>query len=64
MMIQKEKAARIPSENVDRRGLSQLVFVVLGLGIITGGMWSLYMDDAPYHPDGHPTHGEILVSSD
>ncbi len=33
------------------RGLSQIMFVVIGLGIITGGLWTLYMADAPYHPE-------------
>ena len=36
-------------KNTDR-GLSQVVFVLVGLGIIAAGLWTLYMGHAPYHP--------------
>lgn len=33
------------------RALSQAIFVLTGLAIIALGLWSLYMGDAPYHPE-------------
>lgn len=35
----------------DQRGLSQFLFVTAGIAIILGGLWTLYMGDAPYHPN-------------
>lgn len=40
-----------PSQSTDDRRLSQGLFVLAGLGIIAGGLWTLYMADAPYHPE-------------
>lgn len=62
-MKQKVKPARTLSGNTDRRGFSQVVFVMIGLGIILGGLWTLYMGDAPYHPeDQGPQNSAFLTS--
>jgi hypothetical protein len=45
------KTGMFVSAQNDTRGVSQAVFVAVTLMIITGGMWSLYMTDAPYHPE-------------
>lgn len=39
-----------PSPTPQPSFLSQVVFMMVGLSIIVGGSWSLYMSDAPYHP--------------
>lgn len=39
-----------PSGKDTERSLSQVVFVLIGLGIIAAGLWTLYMGNAPYHP--------------
>lgn len=52
------------TETVEKNGLSQIVFVVIGLGIITGGIWTLYMGDAPYHPQDQVTRGDFSLISD
>ena len=44
-----DRTAQGPDRGRDR-GLSQFLFVAVGLAIIIGGLWTLYMDDAPYHP--------------
>tara|TARA_R110002124_G_scaffold100496_2_gene247445 strand:- start:944 stop:1093 length:150 start_codon:yes stop_codon:yes gene_type:complete len=35
----------------DKRGLSQAIFIAVGIAIILGGLWVLYQSSAPYHPD-------------
>ncbi len=39
-----------PSPTPAASVFSQVMFVTVGLAIIVGGSWSLYMSDAPYHP--------------
>ena len=48
----------------DGRGLSQAIFVLIGLGIIAASLWSLYMGDAPYHPDDQVSRGSITLAAD
>lgn len=45
----------------DARGLSQVIFVAVGLTIIVGGLWMLYMGDAPYHPEVTQAEGIELI---
>ncbi|GAA6175741.1 hypothetical protein [Sulfitobacter pacificus] len=54
-MDQQEKFAREPSETADGRAVSQIVFVLIGMAIIVGGIWTLYMGNAPYHPQDEVT---------
>jgi hypothetical protein len=63
-MKQKVKSARTLSENTERRGLSQVVFVMIGLGIILGGLWTLYMGDAPYHPEYQGPQNSAFLTSE
>lgn len=30
----------------------QVIFIVVGLAIVLGGLWLLYSAEGPYHPDG------------
>jgi len=46
----------------DRRGFSQIVFVMFGLAIIVGGIWTLYMGDAPYHPQDFVTRDSLSLT--
>ncbi|APE44905.1 hypothetical protein BOO69_16945 [Sulfitobacter alexandrii] len=48
----------------DDKALSQAIFIVVGLAIIAGGLWFLYQDNAPYHPDVSGTEGELYLSTD
>ncbi len=32
----------------------QIIFMVVGIAIIVGGLWFVYEGDAPYHPDDGP----------
>ena len=48
----------------DNKGVTQVIFVLAGLGIIAGGLWSLYMGDAPYHPQDDVTRGDVQLISD
>lgn len=41
---------------------SQTMFVLTGLAIIAGGLWNLYMSDAPYHPKVVSSEGEIYLA--
>lgn len=54
-------AARTPSKKPNEGHVSQVLFVLIGLGIITGGLWTLYMADAPYHP---VSEDEIFLAAD
>jgi hypothetical protein len=60
-MDRQEKPARKPSETTDTRGLSQVVFVLGGIAIIVGGLWMLYMGDAPYHPQDQVTRDSFSL---
>jgi hypothetical protein len=64
MMSQKAFENHRPSTVPENRVLSQIAFFVIGLGIITGGIWSLYMGDAPYHPDDVVSQDRIVLISD
>jgi hypothetical protein len=35
----------------DPRIISQAIFIAFSLIVSAGGVWSLYMADAPYHPE-------------
>ncbi len=63
-MNQNANPARTLSVSTDRRGLSQAVFVMIGLGIISGGLWTLYMGDAPYHPEDQVSRDSVFLASD
>ncbi|WP_281992898.1 hypothetical protein [Sulfitobacter geojensis] len=63
-MDRQEKPAREPSETAEKRGMSQVVFVLTGLGIIAGGIWTLYMGDAPYHPQDQVTRDSSSLIGD
>ncbi len=63
-MKPKVKPVRTPTGNADSRGVSQTVFVIIGLGIIFGGLWMLYMDDAPYHPEDQVSRDNVFLASE
>lgn len=63
-MNQQVSYTRTPSVDGNGRGLSQTLFVLIGLGIITGGLWTLYMADAPYHPEVPVAESQIFLASD
>jgi hypothetical protein len=42
---------------------SHLIFVAVGLAIIVGGLWLLYVSDAPYHPDVPVSGSEDVYST-
>ncbi len=46
------------------RTLSQSIFVAIGLAIIVGGIWMLYMSDAPYHPEDTVTRDSTFSAAD
>lgn len=48
----------------DNRGVSQMIFIIVGLVIIVSGLWFLYQDNAPYHPDVTGSEGEIYLPAD
>lgn len=48
----------------DKRGLSQAIFIAVGIAIILGGLWFLYQSTAPYHPDTSGAEGEIFLATD
>lgn len=59
-MTYKANTAQPPSASM----LSQTLFVLVSITIIVGGLWTLYMGDAPYHPEVSATQGEIFLASD
>ena len=61
-MNRQKKAAPEPVEMADKRGVAQFVFVLTGLVIIAGGIWTLYMADAPYHPQDQVTRDGISLT--
>ncbi len=44
--------------------LAHVLFFTIALTIIFGGLWSLYMSDAPYHPDIVMSEGEIYLAQE
>ena len=48
----------------DKRGLSQAIFIAVGLAIILSGLWFLYQSNAPYHPETSGAEGEIYLATD
>lgn len=50
--------------NGDGKGLSQAIFVLIALGIIVGGLWSLYFSDAPYHPQNDVSRSDTQLIGD
>ncbi len=48
---------------MDGRGVSQLIFVAVTLAITMSGIWSLYMADAPYHPEISRLESGVLFAS-
>ena len=53
-----DRTASAPQGGRDR-GFSQFLFIAVGLAIIIAGLWSLYMGDAPYHPE--VGQGEVIL---
>ena len=51
MMTDRANHTPTPPAQADNRGLTTVLFVGISLVIILGGLWSLYMGDAPYHPE-------------
>ncbi|MGJ8555859.1 MAG: hypothetical protein ACSHW6_02380 [Sulfitobacter geojensis] len=41
--------------------MSQVFFILTGLAIIAGGIWTLYMGDAPYHPQDQVTRDSFSL---
>ena len=50
MSTQIQTKQSLPSNDADL-GRSQAIFVAVGLAIILGGLWLLYSNTGPYHPD-------------
>lgn len=44
--------------------MAQVLFFTVAFGIIIGGLWSLYMSDAPYHPEIVAVGGEIYLAQE
>ena len=63
-MNQEIRVERTLSGETDQRGISQAIVVAVILAIITGGVWSLYMTDAPYHPEVTRSENGITQSFD
>lgn len=55
---------RTPSENSGNRGVTQVIFILVALGIIIAGGWSLYMGDAPYHPQAPLIESQLQLPAD
>lgn len=53
-----------PSGGDGNRGMSQTIFILVALGIIIAGGWSLYMDDAPYHPQAPLIESQLQLPAD
>lgn len=63
-MSPKATNTQTPSKFDDNRGMSQAIFVLAALGIISAGLWTLYMGDAPYHPADVATQSDFSMISD
>lgn len=62
--MKKANTTHVPVRDpMDGRGVSQLIFVAVTLAITMGGVWSLYMGDAPYHPEISRLDSGILFAS-
>jgi hypothetical protein len=62
--MNKANNTNVPLPNaMDGRGVSQMIFVAVTLAITIGGIWSLYMADAPYHPEISRLDSGILFAS-
>ncbi|WP_370399990.1 hypothetical protein [Sulfitobacter sp. JB4-11] len=48
----------------DRITLAQAIFAAVGLTIILGGLWLISEMNAPYHPDGAATAGDVMIVAD
>ena len=58
-----DRSASAPAGDGDR-ALGQFFFVAIGLAIIIGGLWSLYMGDAPYHPEITGSDSGMVLTTD
>lgn len=58
------KSEASDTRNGDGKGLSQAIFVLVTLGIIIGGLWSLYSSIAPYHPQDGVSRNETQLFGD
>jgi hypothetical protein len=63
-MNQEVNAGRTPYVQPADRRTSEKVFIFVGLSIVLGGIWMLYMGDAPYHPDGELADNHIQIITD
>lgn len=63
-MTRNGKASPTTPLSRDRRGISQFIFICVVLAIIVGGIWSLYMDNAPYHPEVTRTDNGITLDQE
>ncbi|KIN75336.1 hypothetical protein Z945_165 [Sulfitobacter noctilucae] len=63
-MKQDVSNARGDSVKKPSRGLSQTIFILISLAIIGGGVWTLYMSDAPYHPQDTVTRDNTSLVGD
>lgn len=63
-MDQRISASRIPSGNSDDRRISEKIFIFVGMTIVLGGVWMLYMGNAPYHPDAEALDMTIQITVD
>ncbi|QFT58454.1 hypothetical protein FIU94_06400 [Sulfitobacter sp. THAF37] len=54
----------VPTTAKNDKTLSQAIFIIVGVMIIAGGLWFLYQDTAPYHPDVSGAEGELYLSDD
>lgn len=63
-MNQHVSAAQSPSGMPADRRMSERVFVFIGMAIVLGGLWMLYMGDAPYHPEGGTAENHIQIYTD
>ena len=56
-----EVKGKSPARDEDANlGRSQAIFMAIGVAIILGGLWLLYGNTGPYHPDipVTQTHGQ------
>lgn len=52
------------SPHASARILAQVLFFTVAFTIIIDGLWSLYMSDAPYHPDIVMSESEIYLAQE
>tara|TARA_R110002094_G_scaffold164703_1_gene148773 strand:- start:361 stop:552 length:192 start_codon:yes stop_codon:yes gene_type:complete len=63
-MAQQFMQERTRTGSPENRGITQMVFILVALGIIIAGGWSLYMGDAPYHPQVPMTESQLNLPAD